>query len=86
MAFNQDFLMGFVSGTVVGAVGYRLYEQNGAQLSSLVQSSPLNMGMGTSPYSQQETGTQHSYEPSIEELVAQKEKLDDLIAEKKLAN
>ena len=24
MALNKDFLMGFLSGTVVGAVGYRL--------------------------------------------------------------
>lgn len=24
-----DFLMSFVSGTVIGTVGYRLYEQNG---------------------------------------------------------
>ena len=37
MAFNKDFLMGFLSGTVVGAVGYRLYEQNGGQLQRLVQ-------------------------------------------------
>ena len=37
MALNNDFLMGFLSGTVVGAVGYRLYEQNGGQLQRLVQ-------------------------------------------------
>ena len=32
---NRDFLMGFVSGTVVGAVGYRLYEQNGDNYNAL---------------------------------------------------
>ena len=37
MALNKDFLMGFLSGTVVGAVGYRLYEQNSGQLQRLVQ-------------------------------------------------
>ena len=37
MALNQDFLLGFVSGTVVGAVGYRLYEQNSGQLQRLLQ-------------------------------------------------
>jgi hypothetical protein len=80
MAFNQDFIMGFISGTVVGAVGYRLYEQNGAQLNRLVQESPLNM----IPQNTLRLGT--GYEPTIEELVAQKEKLDDLIAERELKN
>lgn len=75
MAFNQDFLLGFVSGTVVGAVGYRLYEQNSGQLQRLLQ--PAAQG-----FRQQATATaQH---PSLEELVAQKERLEDLIAEMKL--
>ena len=69
MALNQDFLMGFLSGTVVGAVGYRLYEQNGGQLQRLVQP------QGT--FSQNVP----SYQPSIEDLVSQKERLEDMIAE-----
>lgn len=72
MALNKDFLMGFLSGTVVGAVGYRLYEQNSGQLHRLVQSK------GAFP---QATA---SYQPSMEELVAQKERLDDMIAELQL--
>ncbi|MCM3769015.1 MULTISPECIES: hypothetical protein [Priestia] len=68
---NRDFLMGFVSGTVVGAVGYRLYEQNGGQLQRLVQP---KQGYG----GQQ---TISSYQPSMEELQAQKERLEDMIAE-----
>ena len=71
MALNQDFLMGFVSGTVVGAVGYRLYEQNGGQLNRLIQ--PAVGGVNNF--------SQNSYRPSIEELMAQKERLEDLIAE-----
>ncbi|MBT2697231.1 hypothetical protein J7E79_07380 [Bacillus sp. ISL-40] len=68
---NRDFLMGFVSGTVVGAVGYRLYEQNGGQLQRLVQpNQPFRGAQGAS-----------SYQPSVEELVAQKERLEDMIAE-----
>ena len=69
MALNQDFLMGFLSGTVVGAVGYRLYEQNGGQLQRLVQP------QGT--FNQSAS----SYQPSIEDLVSQKERLEDMIAE-----
>lgn len=71
MAFNQDFLLGFVSGTVVGAVGYRLYEQNSGQLQRLLQ--PAVQGF-----------RQGMQQPSLEELVAQKERLEDLIAEAKL--
>lgn len=69
MALNQDFLMGFLSGTVVGAVGYRLYEQNGDQLQRLVQP------QGT--FNQNAS----SYQPSVEDLVSQKERLEDMIAE-----
>nr|WP_280166796.1 hypothetical protein [Priestia megaterium]MDH3177769.1 hypothetical protein [Priestia megaterium] len=69
---NRDFLMGFVSGTVVGAVGYRLYEQNGGQLQRLVQPKQETYG------GQQ---TISSYQPSMEELQAQKERLEDMIAE-----
>ncbi|MFJ5623339.1 hypothetical protein ACIQD3_11485 [Peribacillus loiseleuriae] len=69
MALNKDFLMGFLSGTVVGAVGYRLYEQNGGQLQRLVQpQGALNQNAS-------------SYQPSVEELVSQKERLEDMIAE-----
>ncbi len=69
MALNKDFLMGFLSGTVVGAVGYRLYEQNSGQLQRLVQPQVAF------------TQKASSYQPSIEELVAQKERLEDMIAE-----
>lgn len=75
MAFNNDFFMGFVSGTVVGAVGYRLYEQNAGQLNQLIQPQPTSFG-------QQGTTLGTGAEPSVEELIAQKEKLEDLIAEK----
>ncbi|MFB9760577.1 hypothetical protein [Ectobacillus funiculus] len=73
MALNKDFLMGFISGTVVGAVGYRLYEQNGGQLQRLVQpNGGFGGGFGQRPA---------AYQPSLEELVAQKERLEDAIAE-----
>jgi gas vesicle protein len=38
---TRDFWMGFITGTVVGAVGYRLYEQSNGQLQRLVQVQPL---------------------------------------------
>lgn len=75
MAMNKDFLMGFVSGTVVGAVGYRLYEQNSGQLKQLIQQAPSPSEFGG-------FNDAHVAAPSVEELVAQKERLEDLIAEK----
>lgn len=70
MALNRDFFMGFLSGTVVGAVGYRLYEENKGQLCNLIQQTP---SCGTEvPQAQ----------PTLEELMAQKEYLEDIIAEK----
>lgn len=77
MALNKDFLMGFVSGTVVGAVGYKLYEENGGQLKSLIQPAGSTFG-GNLPAPENE-----SSEPSLEDLVSQKERLEDLIAEQK---
>ena len=72
MALNKDFLLGFVSGTVAGAVGYRLYEQNSGQLQRLLQPAP-----GFLPQAP-------SQQPPLEELVAQKERLEDLIAEQQM--
>lgn len=83
MAMNKDFLMGFVSGTVVGAVGYRLYEQNSGQLKQLIQQapSPVNFGGANNNATAGNTSV-----PSVEELVAQKERLEDLIAEKQASD
>jgi hypothetical protein len=73
--FNKDFITGFITGTVVGAVGYKLYEENGGQLQNLIQSAAFPSQNAPAANAQ----------PTIEELVAQKERLEDLIAEKKVA-
>ncbi|KGX91058.1 hypothetical protein N781_04930 [Pontibacillus halophilus JSM 076056 = DSM 19796] len=80
MVMNKDFLMGFVSGTVVGAVGYRLYEQNQGQLSQLIQ----NPGLGNQAQSSLQSVPNQNL--TVEDLVAQKERLEDLIAEQKVNN
>ena len=67
----KEFWLGFIAGAVTGVVGYRIYEQNGGQLQKLIMPS---CGQAVA-----EGGT-----PSMEELVAQKERLEDLIAEKKM--
>ncbi|MCC5800839.1 hypothetical protein [Rossellomorea vietnamensis] len=79
MVMNKDFLMGFVSGTVVGAVGYRLYEQNQGQLSQLIQHNPISNSLQSMQPSMRQ-------DLSIEDLISQKERLEDLIAEKKVTS
>lgn len=78
MVLNKDFMMGFVSGTVVGAVGYRLYEQNQGQLSQLIQN-PGIPSMNSLP-----SLSTNQNEVTMEDLIAQKERLEDYIAEKKV--
>jgi len=73
MFVRSDFWIGLAVGAVTGVVGYRLYDQYGDQLRSLVLQS-------CAPVIQTVRG---GAEPSLEELVAQKERLEDLIAEKK---
>ncbi|OEH85257.1 hypothetical protein BHU72_06420 [Desulfuribacillus stibiiarsenatis] len=75
MGLRSDFWYGFLIGTVTGAVGYRLYEQNRGQLHSLIQPG----------YGQAMCVPASTHEASMEELVAQKERLEDMIAEKKIA-
>jgi len=76
MFVKTGFWIGLGVGAVTGVLGYRLYEQYGDQLKSLVL--PL-----CAPIIQAATG---GVQPTLEELVAQKERLDDLIAEKKQQN
>ncbi|MBH0229763.1 hypothetical protein LCL89_02245 [Halobacillus yeomjeoni] len=78
MVMNKDFFMGFVSGTVVGAVGYRLYEQNQGQLSQLIQNP------ATQQLNPLQSAAATREELSLEDLIAQKERLEDFIAEKKV--
>lgn len=78
MVLNKDFMMGFVSGTVVGAVGYRLYEQNQGQLSQLIQN-PGVQSMNSRP-----SLSTNENEVTMEDLIAQKERPEDYIAEKKV--
>lgn len=71
---NRNFLLGFLGGAIAGAAGYKLYEQNGGQLQGLIQ------GMGISTPTPCET-TSNGVEPDLAELISQKERLEDLIAE-----
>ncbi|MBS3983780.1 MAG: 50S ribosomal protein L9 [Dethiobacter sp.] len=73
MFVKNEFWLGLTVGVVSGVLGYRLYEQYGDQLKNLVLPA-------CAPVIQAVTG---GAQPTLEELVAQKERLEDLIAEKR---
>ncbi|MBS3948858.1 MAG: 50S ribosomal protein L9 [Dethiobacter sp.] len=73
MFVKTEFWYGVAVGAVTGVLGYRLYEQYGDQLKGLVLPA-------CAPVIQAVKG---GAEPTLEELVAQKERLEDLIAEKR---
>ena len=76
MFLTNRILVWFAAGAAAGVVGYRLYEQYGEQLKSLVL--PV-----CAPVIKTVTG---GVEPTLEELMVQKERLEDLIAEKSQQN
>ncbi|MCI1921894.1 MAG: hypothetical protein LKJ22_08215 [Liquorilactobacillus nagelii] len=71
--FDKDFFIGFVSGTIVGATGYKLYEDNASELKKFVKNPSIK------------NSSKSTAEPTLEELITQKENLEDMIAEKELA-
>lgn len=76
---NRTFLLGFLSGAVAGAAGYKLYEQNGGQLQNLIQ------GLGI-PAPTTCDAIPTGVEPELAELLSQKERLEDLIAERNMTS
>ncbi|MEW6697587.1 MAG: hypothetical protein ACOY35_04900 [Bacillota bacterium] len=69
MFTKVDFWVGLAVGVVAGAVGYKVYSENKGNFNNLLQYTP-----------QVETG-----DVSVVELMKQKERLEDLIAEKQAA-
>ncbi len=73
MLVTKDFLIGLAAGAVAGVVGYKLFEQHKEQILDSFESLQ-------SKFSKKDVT-----ELSEEELQAQKEHLEDLIAEKNAA-
>jgi len=76
MFLTNRILVWFAAGAVAGVAGCRLYEQYGEQLKSLVLPA-------CAPVLKAVTG---GAEPTLEELMVQKERLEGLIAEKRQQN
>lgn len=73
MPINSDNLTGFFVGLGVASLGFYLYKRNESQIGGFMQAMGLNWGA---------TRDGHHYAgKSLEELVEEKEHLEDLIAE-----
>ena len=78
MAITSDHVTGFIVGIGVASLGFYMYKKNEAQIDEWLRSQSINL-----PF----PGFQ-AKEPSgksLEELLREKERLEDLIAEREMA-
>jgi hypothetical protein len=76
MAINSDHLTGFAVGVGVAAVGFYMYKKNQRQVDAWLREQGIEVAT---------PGTVDATSMSFEELVAEKEHLEDLIAEREMA-
>lgn len=79
--FDRNILIGFAAGLLAGVVGYKLYSDNKSSIDARLKS--IGAGCACPGSEQDECCDCSSAELSLEELEAQKERLEDLIAEHK---
>lgn len=70
MFARSDFWIGLAVGTIAGAFGYKLMSEHAARYAPPAAQAPALQGVG---------------EPALDELMLQKERLEDLIAERQQA-
>jgi hypothetical protein len=77
--FDKNILFGFAAGVVVGALGLKFYNENRDTIQAKLKD--INIP-GFAAANEATANAQESSEDlTLEELMAQKERLDDLIAE-----
>jgi hypothetical protein len=75
MAINSDHVAGFVAGLGASALGLYLYKQNQHCVDEWLRRQGINLP---------QTGANHESAMSLEELTREKERLEDLIAEREM--
>ncbi len=78
MSISSDHVTGLVVGVGVAALGFYLYKKNEAQVNEWLRSQSITFPFSGSPAKDQ-SGM------SVEELLREKERLEDLIAEREMA-
>jgi hypothetical protein len=85
---TNDHLTGFAAGVVLSAVAFYWYDQNRDRVDQFLQAQRMgsgqpgvSWGQGPQPVPMQTGGSTGGQTPSLEELMRQKEQLEDMIAE-----
>ncbi len=78
MAITSDHVTGFVVGMGVASLGLYMYKKNEAQIDEWLRRQSINL-----PFPGFQTKDQSGM--SLEELLREKERLEDLIAEREMA-
>lgn len=73
MAFTSNHVTGFLFGLGAASVGFVLYKKNQEKVDDFLRSKGIAVSSG---------GSRDAASMTLEELVSEKEKLEDLIAEK----
>jgi hypothetical protein len=82
--FTNDHLVGFAAGAAVTALALYWYDQNRERVDQFLQAQRLGVGQPGSYWPQAPQYAPQpgdDQKPSVEELMAQKERLEDMIAE-----
>ncbi len=77
MVLTKEHLIGFSAGVGASALSYYIYKKNQHKVDDFLKTHKINTGEAT---------TSNYDSMNLEELVFQKEHLEDLIAEKELAS
>ncbi|MGD2089031.1 MAG: hypothetical protein PVH61_22830 [Candidatus Aminicenantes bacterium] len=76
MAINADHITGFIVGAGTAALGYYLYKKNQDKIDAFLRQYGIDV----------KSGSEKDWAGlSMEELVAEKERMEDLIAEREMA-
>ncbi len=78
---DRNIFIGFAAGIVAGIVGYKVYEQNKDTIDSRLKNLGICSHGQCKAEEQTSEDTCECVEMTLEELEAQKERLEDLIAE-----
>ena len=78
MAITSDHVAGFVAGIGVASLGFYMYKKNEAQIDEWLRGQSINF-----PFAGFQAQDQSG--KSLEELLREKERLEDLIAEREMA-
>jgi hypothetical protein len=84
MMITNDHLVGFAAGTAVTALALYWYDQNRERVDRFLQSQGVGqpgMPWQGAPQYAPPPATSGDQQPTMEELMAQKERLEDMIAE-----